>query len=313
MNAFEMNNLEYIGSGSYGKIYKSGDQAFKLYYNSLDKDYHKCTFYTNKLKLYKLKSRTNDLDNCYHINDFVYSDDKIIGTNYDFVNGKTLDKILNNFNRKERIEISKKLVQASKMLTDKKIYPLDYKLNNIMYDINGNIVLIDLDDPLTKLSLIKNPILLEHCLQKLSLTIITFIEKKKNLYHNLEKYIPSIELKNQSFITYQKIENYLKELNDIKSSILINDNDINLTNMLYIKNLVDLTNAKIIIEKRDSIRLSFIYEIFKQLDLNIYDFKEFGNNDEYIKEESLENTLFFKKEANLYNNLNHDVKILTKK
>ena len=61
METIKNYNLKYIGSGSYGKVYKSGNQAFKIYYKEWEKDYHRCTFYVNKYKLNKLKSRINKI------------------------------------------------------------------------------------------------------------------------------------------------------------------------------------------------------------------------------------------------------------
>ena len=48
-------------------------------------------------------------------------------------------------------------LEATNKLTDQKIYPLDYKLNNVIYTSQGQVKIIDLDDQLTKVTLIKNP------------------------------------------------------------------------------------------------------------------------------------------------------------
>ena len=174
----------------------------------------------------------------------------------------------------------------------------------------------------TKLTNFKNSIYLNICFNKLSNTILSFVENNNSLYlyPKLDKYKAAIELKESLLKNYKKINTFLDSI-DINSPIIIlNVKDINLTNMLYIKNLVNLTDSKIIIEINKSLyneELESIYSFFDNLSLPLYDiyknYDSITNMIKYLEAESIENYLFFEQSKNIEANLNHDVKILTKK
>ena len=69
--------------------------------------------------------------------------------NYDF---------LKDSSYKLKADLSRQFVRNSKELIRHNIYPLDYKLNNLMCE-NGELRIIDLDDFHTKVCRIPNPIL----------------------------------------------------------------------------------------------------------------------------------------------------------
>ena len=72
-------NLEFVGAGNFGTLYRNGNVIYKLYkeevkgtyYNYHDNPSLNRTFY-NKYRLNKLKSLSGKIKNCNLITDFIY-------------------------------------------------------------------------------------------------------------------------------------------------------------------------------------------------------------------------------------------------
>ena len=171
-------NLEFVGAGNFGTLYRNGNVIYKLYkeevkgpyYNYHDNPSLNRTFY-NKYRLNKLKSLSGKIKNCNLITDFIYIDGKFRGVISNYVEGDILKDKQDKLDVREKTIISKKLIKCVSDLHKNNIYPLDIHLGNILVDDNLGVNVIDLDDCLTKVRLIGNPMIVRWSNLKLRDTI----------------------------------------------------------------------------------------------------------------------------------------------
>lgn len=171
-------NLEFVGAGNFGTLYRNGNVIYKLYkeevkgpyYNYHDNPSLDRTFY-NKYRLNKLKSLSGKIKNCNLITDFIYIDGKFRGVISNYVEGDILKDKQDKLDVREKTIISKKLIKCVSDLHKNNIYPLDIHLGNILVDDNLGVNVIDLDDCLTKVRLIGNPMIVRWSNLKLRDTI----------------------------------------------------------------------------------------------------------------------------------------------
>ena len=116
--------------------------------------------YNNPMKLYRkhrfdrmirLDKKLEYTDLC---NDVIFMDGKFSGVCIPFYGYDCLYKLL-GMPFDVKMDISNQLVRNSQELTRFRIYPLDLKLDNVMY-VDGQVKIIDLDDLYTKYMLIPN-------------------------------------------------------------------------------------------------------------------------------------------------------------
>ena len=159
-------NLEFVGAGNFGTLYRNGNVIYKLYkeevkgpyYNYHDNPSLDRTFY-NKYRLNKLKSLSGKIKNCNLITDFIYIDGKFRGVISNYVEGDMLKDKQDKLDVREKTIISKKLIKCVSDLHKNNIYPLDIHLGNVLVDDYLDVNVIDLDDSLTKVRLIGNPMI----------------------------------------------------------------------------------------------------------------------------------------------------------
>lgn len=171
-------NLEFVGAGNFGTLYRNGNVIYKLYkeevkgpyYNYHDNPSLNRTFY-NKYRLNKLKSLSGKIKNCNLITDFIYIDGKFRGVISNYVEGDILKDKQDKLDVREKTIISKKLIKCVSDLHKNNIYPLDIHLGNVLVDDNLDVNVIDLDDCLTKVRLIGNPMIVRWSNLKLRDTI----------------------------------------------------------------------------------------------------------------------------------------------
>ena len=171
-------NLEFVGAGNFGTLYRNGNVIYKLYkeevkgpyYNYHDNPSLNRTFY-NKYRLNKLKSLSGKIKNCNLITDFIYIDGKFRGVISNYVEGDILKDKQDKLDVREKTIISKKLIKCVSDLHKNNIYPLDIHLGNVLVDDNLDVNVIDLDDSLTKVRLIGNPMIVRWSNLKLRDTI----------------------------------------------------------------------------------------------------------------------------------------------
>ena len=162
ITSLNLDKLEKVARGGFGVIYKDGPHAIKIYHDNIRTGYGSeapnPSLYFNKLKLNRLLKRNELVENTDLIQDVVCNGDKYIGVVYPYYEGITLDRC-KNYPLKTRINMSRQIVENAKELTDNNIYPLDYKLNNMIY-VDDKVKIIDLDDFFTKVKLFKSDRLL---------------------------------------------------------------------------------------------------------------------------------------------------------
>lgn len=300
LNHSYIKNLEIIGSGAFGKIYKDGDKIYKLYKEKIVDDYYK--MYDNpalnypkikKYKLNRLKQVKGKIKNCNLAYDCIYIDGKFSGVVADYFDGDTLGNIKNKLSFDEKIKISKIIVTTMKKLQANGIYPLDIHLDNIMIGKDLEVCLIDLDDSLTKVKLIKNPFLKRQSLRSLNEALQDIFDEKtftfycndeierykfpkeiyqiKPTYLGTEKYLDYKEKKEQVlFISQYTNIDRIKKLEKNKKIILIYDE----YDLSAIRNIIlELSEHKIFIDK-------ILPKNFKEIyinDNNVIDYYDISN------------------------------------
>lgn len=211
----EITNLEDIDLGTYGAVYKKGDSAIKLYHNTICCYRNPCLKFKKK-KFWLLRRRNQLIKYTHLIDDVVFVKDKFVGVTYPFIEGNILDDFIGKkFSIKK--EICYQLIRNAKELTDYHIYPLDYKLNNILYDQDGNVQIIDLDDIWTKVTTVNHPTYLYRSLYSLRRAIINFSENSQ-VYNYFDYFSDQIgldihqygvEFKNKKLLSYQLLREYV--------------------------------------------------------------------------------------------------------
>lgn len=272
----ELKDLEYIGSGTFGTVYKKDDKtAYKIYHITVKDSirgigvYNPC-FTLSKVHYSALLSRSKKLKYSGGIKDFIYVDGMFGGVKIPYYEGTTLDKLLDK-PLKLKIELSNQIIRNCKELTGKLIYPTDYKLNNIVL-CNDEIKLIDLDDKRTQVSLTPNPIIRSYSINALGETIQTLL--KMYNHHPIPLKVAKKITRNKSFYSfrYNKIEEYLNNMKKEKNIIFINkESDIQ-----KLKELINNNDFKIVYIINDKCLEEEPYlELINKFKLNnieLYDF-----------------------------------------
>lgn len=189
--------LEYISHGSYGNIYRKENKAIKKYREKI-KGYNNPCFRLNKKKFKLYKKRQNKIKYTTLPTELIYVNHYFVGVVYDYIDGDILTNIMKQIDFEQKKSICYDIIRNAKELTDHHIYPLDYKLNNIMYDQNNQIKIIDLDDIWTKATYLPNYYYYKRSLYELKETLLVFLDNKNLEYHGK--------------LTYQDLEKFVKTL-----------------------------------------------------------------------------------------------------
>ena len=253
----QLSEMPRIGIGNFGTIYKSGNKAIKIYNSEVKTDFHGLMknpvlkhLILTRIKCNRLIELNNNINNTDLIEDLVYVDNHFRGVVLPYYDGKLFLDCL-NYPLDKRIDYSKKLVQNARELTDNNIYTFDYKLTNMLV-YNGEVKIIDLDDPFTKVTFIKDVFMQRRSVLILDETIKVFLKENFN-----GVYSPGVnELLNKKHYhpndTYDGIEKYLEEKSIKKSILFIDDNsdisnsDFNNFDIVY---TFDRFNEKEVIDK----------------------------------------------------------------
>lgn len=254
----DFEKLDYISSGTFGSVWHNKEIAFKKYHKTIKA--HGVSGYEviknpclkeNQIKFHLMKHYNNKLKYTDLIIDKLYIDNQFAGVCYPYYEGDILESIIFKpiF---EKVEISKQLIRNAKELTNHNIYPLDYKLNNIIYTLHGKIQIIDLDDKLTKIKLIKNSHSFNQSLVSLSKTIIHFLQPNTILYdrdvlHSLTYFRTIEQLEQKKIIKYHDLYQYINTLSNHINFILVPYDEINQHSINTIKNLIKQQDIKIIL------------------------------------------------------------------
>ena len=225
LNKLSLSNLQKLGAGTYGVVYKSKDNksVYKIYKNKIKNfsgnfvknpsiELNKNRFKTIKNKKMKLK-HTDLLD------DLISIGNEICGIKMKYYDGKTISDLY-KYNINKKVSLCKKMIHNAKELTNHFIYPLDFNHQNIM-EVNSSIRFIDLDDEHTKYRDEYN---------KLDELFSIF---------SLNKSIKEFITNNNSFPYHRDFKNKLTKFNKNKATTYTDINDLlisasNNTNLFFI-------------------------------------------------------------------------------
>ena len=278
----KMTELEYLSSGTFGSVYRYHNDVLKFYREMIKTPYgyiveNPCLKFP-KRKLERLIKLNHSVKNTHLITDLIYKDNLFSGVVYPYHNGDVLSNI--SFTPNVKKEICLKLINNAEELTHYNIYPLDYKLNNIMYTDSEKVEIIDLDDPLTHVKYSLSPLLLRDSVYSLKATISYFLDKK----HFQDNRQFDIYLTNHSFdkrlyqhpFSYQYLREYIQSYNAKCFFLFINSDDIDLFTHSIFYHLFQMYDIKLILSFcNDEICPSIILEKLQDCNkkkLPIFDF-----------------------------------------
>lgn len=292
----EIKELKYIGSGVVGATYLKDDIIIKKYHKIIRncagirglKANNPCLRYRKKqVNLLILRNEFIKYTNL--INDVVFVNGKFVGVSYEYINGLILDEFIGK-NISVKSNISYQLIRNAKELTDFCIYPLDYKPDNILFDNDGNVRIIDLDDTLTKVTFMRNHLYLYCSLYSLRRAVINFLENDRvynyfgyydeTLY--LSRHQHASELRKRKLISYKILRDYVAlKCQSFDCSFLdcTNVEDISSIDFSFLKRIQEFTFTKFILclYAKNIYSHSFyeykksIVQYFQEHSLDIYD------------------------------------------
>ena len=277
----DIKNFELIGQGAFGKIYKCGDKVYKLYRETVKTTYGSLTKNPSlKYKVGRLNRLISLNDKLEHndlIEDLVFVNGKFKGVIMPYYEGTLLSQTM-DMPLEEKIPLAYQIVRNSKELTKHFIYPLDYKLNNMIL-VGDDVKFLDLDDYHTKVDLFLNPVHKNSCLKGLDETIKTYFYESKTFplpREIQEKMLRKLEPLNSE---YEDIEHYIRKKSERHNYIFIDDMvDLNYNLELLRNN----TYRKIYIYKHENIEetvkilLSLGIPLYDLV--SVYDLKKYKNS-----------------------------------
>ena len=277
----KIKDLEYLSGGTFGSVYRYHDDALKFYRETVKTPYgdivkNPCLKFS-KRKLERLMKLNSSIHNTHLITDFIYEDNIFSGVVYPYHNGDILSNI--SFTPNAKKEVCMKLVSNAEELTNYNIYPLDYKLNNIMYTDSEKVEIIDLDDTFTHVRYGFSPILLINSINSLKRTISYFLDKK--CFHSdqqFDRYLIRNHFDRKLYqhpLSYNYLKEYIESYNSEFYFIFINSDDISLFDYSIFNTLATTYNIKLILNFCNNETSSMISE--KLVDCNkrglpIFDF-----------------------------------------
>lgn len=286
-NEKEIRKEKYLGGGTFGSVYQYGDCAIKLYHDLVKTDIGKlvqnpCLKRQKKLNL--LLQKKEEVSRSNLISDLLFINGKLKGVCYPFYDGDTLINMIASTTFEQKQDISHQLIDNTKELNHYFIYPLDSKLDNILYD-GKTIKIIDLDDVSTKVTYGWNPIYLEKSLKSLRGTFTNIFCGDKYIFENnllslLESYQKQKDFLDNSFISYQNLNQFISNRSIDKKLIFINPKCLSQFDMEKIKRIIEFTDSKIVLMfshnksyllRNDIDSYINTIKIFQQLGISIYD------------------------------------------
>ncbi len=218
----KLKSLKEIGVGNFGTVYRDNDVVYKIYHDEVKTNVHRMV----KNPVLKHRNMTiNKINRLIRINniikDIVYVDGVFYGIMMDYLDGKLFYDIRRE-PLQDKIDYAYKLVKNARKLTDNNIYPLDYRLTNIMIS-NGDVKILDLDDVLTKVRLFKSKYLKRESIIALDETIRCFF---RDGYHTTLSFdiADKIDRKNYKYsYSYDDIKDYIDYKNKKNLYIFIDD------------------------------------------------------------------------------------------
>lgn len=165
-------------------------------------------------------------------------------------------------------------------MTDNKIYPLDYKLNNMIY-VDDKVKIIDLDDYYTKVKLFKSDRLLRRSNIILDETIKTFMGEYE-YYSYIDSDLQKLLLKQKSKLNdnFEDISSYLDEKEKPINFLLVDlDTDIS-----KIQNIEDY----LLLFVSDFVKNEDIISYIINNNINVYDVVRSNKLLKYLNNHSID-------------------------
>ena len=274
INDNDLKNFYKGNSGTFGTIYRVNDSiCYKIYreyyYDQLGHKKDNPCLNKNNLRLKRELKRRNKIKNTDLLYDYVFINGRFGGIKLSFYDGVTLNNLMNE-SFELKFDISNQLINNSRELTDNNIYPLDYKLNNLMYS-NNKVKIIDLDDTFTKVTLFPNSLYKAGAISGLNDTIRAFFHDyeyrpfSRNLYDKLGNNIGDYSN------NYDNIMHYLNFKNIDRDFLLIdsNSNIDYLTSFLsnHVSNIIYLYD----LDKYDDDYFSKLIMYYNSIGINLFD------------------------------------------
>ena len=291
----ELESLRKVGSGKFGTVYqKDDDVAYKIYHPTV-------STYTGKAvdnpalkhpigRLNLLRKKGAKLQYTDVLTDYIYIDGKFGGICIPYYDGVTLDKFMDQ-DFSVKIDVSKQLIRNGMELVRNHIYPIDYKLNNLMIE-NGNVRIIDLDDRFTHVRRIPSFIYKKGSSSALNDTIRTYFDE----YHYTpfgEAVKSRIQREHWPYANnFDEIKSILKE-KSIKHNYLVMDESSSLAEVCdYLSR--DRYRVLFLFKTRiydDDYFLNVIFQL-KELGIDIYDFLSPYDLSKFFQNHSVDHVVY---------------------
>ena len=225
LSSEQIESLHYLGKGTFGKVYKIDDHtAYKIYHDKIMTSIKELT-YNPALTACKrhftlLMQRRDKVKESGLIKDLIYVDNKFKGVVIPYYDGEELAEAKLSY--KDKIKVSRELVQKLRELHRNLVYPTDIKSNNIIL-VRDHIELIDLDDVRTHALIYPSPLFSSISRKALAITIYKLMEREHYpVKHEVFKRLSKI--KPQQPYTYENIEGYIDAKEKDRTVIFIDRN-----------------------------------------------------------------------------------------
>ena len=306
----EIKNLKYIAAGTFGTVYLKDNLAIKIYREYIRDDFREMQpnpcLRIRKGKFARLNKRNDKLLYSDTQLDELYIDGEFRGVVKKYYEGEIFETLKLkpiDFKKEKSLELIRNVRELNRHL----IYCLDCKEDNIIVTDLGEVKLIDLDDCLTLVPFLPNPLWKKLCFSKTKKAITNIF------YDNLLDFDDTISSHVSNYAnqeTLRKSKNYSmlkKNINSIRSVhdiLFIKLIDILDVDLIFLKNFLDNNSINLVIAINNSdvlFKRQFILDIFDYLethDISIYDIFSFTNNyeekiNEYIISHDSRNNLLF--------------------
>lgn len=240
----ELRRLRCIGSGGFGTVFadNANECTIKKYHDFIKSDCH-VSIPNPCLRMKKKKfKRLNKRDNMIKYTDvfveLVYQGFKFVGVKKKLYCGETLDK-LGSMPLTIKKDMMSKLIRNAQELTKNKIYTLDFKANNVILTTHGEIKIIDLDDVLTKVTLLPNFYYKKKSLKKLKDTIIYYFYNNQFYFSSeVARKITSGPENNQDLqkkMSYNELQELVNSIKMERNIIILEYQDISKIDLSLLK------------------------------------------------------------------------------
>lgn len=296
----DLNNYEEIGSGKFGTVYQVSDTiAYKIYKEIILSPHgypqSNPALYRSVLYKYRVLNKNKKLQYTDLFSDTIEMNGDFSGVVIPYYPGCTLETYRYCTYQLKK-EISNQLIRNNKELTMNFIYPTDYHLGNIMV-VDGQAKIIDLDDPLTHISMFPNPILESISKRRLNETIQDFFgEYEYTVYnHTVEQYLERKRYQKRKVSNW--LDGFLQEKENIQNYLLMDET----SDLETIKELLRNKSFRVLYMLKERCRndeeIVRIIQSLKKENISIFDFITEEKQDRYFMNFPVKEKVLVKKDS----------------